>query len=313
MRKNNKLTDTLWVEKYRPRKIEDYIFHDTRQEAAIKAMIAEKTIPHLLFTGSPGSGKTTLAQILIQSMSLPEFDVLTINASDENSVDVMRDKIKNFILTSAMGDFKIVHLEEADYITPAGQGIMRRLMEDYADVARFILTGNYEHKITPAIKSRCQHYHFKASDVNDIAEYLIGILAAERIQFNLDVLDKYIASAYPDIRAILQLVQQNTINGTLQPPATTATTGDYKFQLLDLIERDKWQQARSVTCGNVMPDEWEDVYRFMYENISKSPKMEDISKWEEAIIIIAEHLYKHSSVSDPEINAAAMFIRLGQL
>lgn len=314
MAKHKKLTDTLWVEKYRPKKIEDYIFHDARQREAILNMIAEKSIPHLLFTGPPGSGKTTLAQILIASMGLPEMDVLTINASDENSVDVIRDKIKNFITTAAMGDYKIVHLEEADYISPAGQGIMRRLMEDYADVARFVLTGNYEHKITPAIKSRCQQYHFKSADVNDIAEYLVNVLAAEKVQFNLNVLDKYITAAYPDIRAILQLVQQHSVNGALLPPPNEATTGDYKFQLLDLIERDKWTQARAITCSNVLPEEWEDVYRFLYENISRAPKMtEDVSKWEEAIIIIAEHLYKNAIVGDQEINMAACFIRLGQL
>lgn len=312
-KKNKKLTDTLWVEKYRPKQIEEYIFHDGQQREAIMDMIAKGTVPHLLFSGPPGSGKTCLAQILITAMDLPETDVLELNASDENSVDVMRDKIKNFIMSAAMGDYKIVHLEEADWISPVGQGVMRRLMEDYADVARFILTCNHEHKITPAIKSRCQHFRFKSSDVNDITEYLITVLAAEKIQFNLATLDKYVAAAYPDIRAILQLVQQYSINGILQPPPNEATTGDYKFQLLDLLERDKWSQARTVTCANVLSEEWEDVYRFLYDNISRSPKMSDIAKWEEAIVIIAEHLYKHPLCADPEINAAAMFIRIGQL
>jgi replication factor C small subunit len=301
------------VEKYRPTDIDQYIFHDAQQRESILRFISDKSIPHLLFTGPPGSGKTTLAQIIIAAMELPDMDVLTINASDENSVDVMREKIKTFIMSAAMGDYKIVHLEEADYISPAGQGIMRRLMEDYEDVARFILTGNYDHKIIPAIKSRCQKYHFKAADKDDIAEYLATILLHEKIKFNLNILDKYITAGYPDIRSIVQLVQQYSVDGNLQPPPAEASAGDYKFQLLDLIERDKWVEARRITCANVLPEEWEDVYRFLYENISRAPKFQDQDKWDEAIIIIAEHLYKHSICADPEINSAAMFIRLGQL
>ena len=310
----SRLLNTLWVEKYRPTTIDTYIFQDAVQREAVMNMIASKTIPHLLFTGPPGTGKTTLAQILTRSMGIPETDILTINASDENSVDTMRDKIKTFITTMGMGDYKIVHLEEADYMSPAGQGILRRLMEDYADVARFILTGNHAHKIKPAIKSRCQQYHFKSSDVNDIAEYILTILAHEKIQCNLAILDKYIAMGYPDIRSIIQLVQQHSTTGVLQPPSNEATAGDYKFQLLDLIERDKWNQARIIACINVLPEEWEDVYRFLYDNVSRSPKFaNDIHKWEEAIVIIADHLVKNFMVADQEINAAAMFIKLGQL
>lgn len=310
---NNNLKDRLWVEKYRPSTIEEYIFHDKQQRTAIMRMITEKSIPHLLFSGPAGSGKTTLAKILIQAMDLPEFDVLTINASDENSVDVIRDKIKSFVTTYAMGEFKIVHLEEADYISPAGQGIMRNMMEEYADVARFILTCNYAHKVTEPIKSRCQHFQFKSADKDDVAEYILTILASERIKCDITLIDKYIAQGYPDIRKIVGMVQQYSADGALQPPPSEAASGDYKFQLLDLIDQDDWKGARKVVCANVLPEEWEDVYRFLYDNIHRAPKFKDTSKWEEAIVAIADHLYKHSLVADPEINAAALFIALGQI
>ncbi len=256
---------------------------------------------------------TTIAKIMITECDIDPTDVMVINASDENSVDVIRDKIKSFIMTYAMGDFKIVLLEEADYISGAGQAILRVIMEQYADVARFILTCNYENKIIPAIKSRCQHYRFKASDKNDIAEYVVGILVNEKIKFDLALVDKYVDVGYPDVRKIVNLLQQNCHNGILSAPETTSETGDYKFALLDLVERDKWQEARSLACSQVAAEEWEDVYRFFYENLHKAPKFGDRTKWEEGIIIIAEHLYKHTISADPEICAAAMFIRLGQL
>lgn len=303
----------LWVEKYRPQALTEYVFHDDAQRKAFERFIADKTIPHLLLTGVAGSGKTTIAQILINGLDIEPTDILMLNASDENSVDVMRDKIKSFITTFAMGAFKIVHLEEADHISPAGQAVMRRFMEDYADQARFILTCNYEHKITTPIKSRCQHFRFKASNKEDITEYAAKILLAEKVNFGLPLLDKYVSVGYPDIRKIVNLLQQNTHDGKLDALASEREVGDYKFELLSLLEKDNWDGARTLTCGNVSAEEWEEVYRFLYENLDKTPKFSVRDKWEAGLVIIADHLYKHSICADPEINAAAMFVRLSQI
>ena len=303
----------LWTEKYRPQTLDTYIFHDSNQKLSITRMVADRSIPHLLLSGVQGSGKTTLAQILINEMGIEDTDVLTINASDENSVDVMRDKIKSFITTFAMGPYKIVHLEEADYITLNGQGVLRRMMEQYAESARFIITCNYENKIIPPVKSRCQQFRFKAANVDSITEFVATILAHERVKFNIDLLDRYISVGYPDIRKIINLLQQNSIDGELQPLVSETEAGDYKFKLLELIELDNWTAARTLLCGNVIAEEWEEVYKFLYQNLTKAPSFQDQAKWEGGIVIIADHLYKHALVADPEINAAAMLIRLGQL
>ena len=299
----------LWVEKYRPQVIEEYIFQDDKQKASFLKMIDERSIPHLLLSGVQGSGKTTLAKILINEMQLDENDVLTINASDQNNVEVIRDTIKTFISTFAMSGYKIVHLEEADYLTLNAQGIMRGLMEDYADVARFILSCNYENKIMPAIRSRCQCFRFKSSNRDDIAEYMVKILASEHIQFDLDLIDKYISIHFPDIRSIIQSLQKNSVDGILQAHNDEGAVGDYKFELLNLIERDQWFEARKLACASVVAEEWEYIFRFLYENLHKTPKF-SAGKYEDGIVIVADHLYKHALVADPEINAAAMFIRL---
>jgi DNA polymerase III delta prime subunit len=303
----------LWVEKYRPQSVTDYIFHDAQQKAAVMRMINDKSIPQLLLSGVQGSGKTTLAQILIRSMELDDTDVLTINASDERGIDTFRNQIKNFAMSMAMGRFKIVHLEEADMLTPQAQAALKRFMEETSEFVRFILTCNHVNKIIAPIRSRCQEFFFRAADSNDIAEYLIRILATEGVKFDLDLLDKYLAYGYPDVRKMVNLLQQNTVDKELQAPTLSGETGDYKFKLIDLIESNKWVEARKLVCSSVTSDEWESVYRFLYENISRAPKFSNNEKWEEAILAIAEHLYKNTIVADPEINAAALFIRLGQL
>lgn len=309
------LKNKLWCEKYRPQTVRDYIFQNEKYKAQINQMIAEQSIPHMLLSGVQGSGKTTLAQILITALNIDPSDVMIINASDENSVDTVRDKIKEFSSTAPLGKFKIVLLEEADHISGAAQAALRRVMEENSDTTRFILTCNYKYKITPPIQSRCTaKYQFKAPDKDDIAEYLINVLAKEQVTFDLKLLDKYIAAAYPDIRDILGALQQNTIDGVLQVPTEQdSSVEDYKFKLLDYIEQDKWVDARKLVCTNVQREEYDDLYRFLYDNIGRSKKFQNKDNWEEAILIISDHMYKHTSHADAEINAAAMFIRLGQL
>ncbi len=302
----------LWVEKYRPTSVETYIFHDDNFTRSVQRMIVDQSIPHLLLSGVAGTGKTTIARIFVNALHIEDTDVLVINASDENSVDVIRDKIKSFVSTWAMGKFKIVNLEEADYLSPNAQAVLRQLMEEYSDTARFILTCNYENKIIPAIKSRCQQFRFTKPNRDAVLLFTGDILIAEKVKFTLEQLEGYVSVGYPDIRKIINLLQQNTIDGKLLPLNQTET-GDYKFKLLELIETGDWIGARKLACEQVSAEEWEETFKFLYENLDKSPSFTQRDKWEAGIVIIADHLYKHSLVADPEINAAAMFIRLGQI
>lgn len=305
--------NALWVEKYRPKTFDDYIFQNEEHKKSFLRMVEDKCIPNLLLSGSAGTGKTTIARLLISSLGLDESDLLVINASDENNVETVREKIKNFVTSFGFNQYKVIHLEEADYITPAGQAILRSLMEDYTDVSRFILSMNYEHKIIPAIRSRCQTFNFKGMKKNDVVAYAAKILISENIKFELDDLDVIVDSAYPDIRKVINCLQQNSYDGTLHNITKVSSTSDYKTELLELMQTDKWDKIRELLCLNVSAEEWEGVYRFLYENLSKCNKFKNKKIWEEGILIIADHLHKNSFVSDQEINAAAMFIRLNQV
>ena len=211
----------LWVEQYRPKDVDGYVFRDEAQREQVKQWIKDGSIPHLLFSGAAGIGKTTLAKILINALNVNEYDVLEINASRTNSVDDVRLKITNFVSTMPFGTFKVVLLDEADYLSPNAQAALRGVMEEYSQTARFILTCNYPHKIIPAIHSRCQGFHIEKVDHTEFTARAATVLVNEGADFDLDVLDTYVKSTYPDLRKCLNLLQMNTVDGKLKTPRET--------------------------------------------------------------------------------------------
>jgi len=302
----------LWVEQYRPKDIEGYVFRDEAQREQVKQWIKEGTIPHLLFSGAAGIGKTTLAKILINALNIDEHDVLEINASRTNSVDDVRIKINNFVSTMPFGTFKIVLLDEADYLSANAQAALRGVMEEYAQTARFILTCNYPHKIIPALHSRCQGFHIEKVDHTEFTARAATVLVTEAVEFDLDVLDTYVKSTYPDLRKCLNLLQMNTVEGKLKTPSETGTgTADYKLAMVDLFKQGKIREARTLLAAQARPEEMEEIFRWMYDNLdmwSKTPEGQD-----EAILIIRKGLANTSLVADQEINLSATLVELSQI
>lgn len=301
----------LWAESHSPATLDDYVFQSSKQRTIFKQAVANKALSgHLLLYGVHGTGKTTLAKLLVRELGVLEDDLLIVKAADDNSVEFFRDQVKSFIYSFPTGEFRVVLLDEADFISQSAQAVLLKYMEDPDSPTRFILTCNYVNKIRPALQSRCQRYHFAAMDQDDVTEYVANILIQEKVKFDLDVLDSYVAVGYPDIRGTINMLQPNCATGKLLPFEGDGSTNDYLFELLPLIKGGEWVSARQLLCKNVCPEEWEQVYRFIYENISDCFNANQV---EEALIIIAEHLYYHSIVADPEINAAAMIAKLSQI
>jgi replication factor C small subunit len=208
----------LWTEKYRPNTVEGYVFRDESQKRQVQTWIKDQSIPHLLLSGSPGIGKTTLAKLLLNEIGIEDFDLLEINASRQRGIDEVKNRITNFISMIPFGPFKVVLLDEADFLTPEAQAAMRGVMEEYSNTSRFILTCNHPNKIIPAIHSRCQQMHFASIDQTEFTARAATILVEENVEFDLDLLDTYVKATYPDLRKCINLLQQNSISGSLINP-----------------------------------------------------------------------------------------------
>jgi DNA polymerase III delta prime subunit len=301
----------LWVEKYRPSTVDGYVFRDDHQRNQINTWIRDKSIPHLLLSGSAGIGKTTLAKILIHEIGIEDYDVLEINASRTNSVDDVRDKITNFVQMIPFGPFKVVLLDEADYLSPNAQAALRGVMEEYHATARFILTCNYPNRIIPAIHSRCQSFHVERTDMEQFISRVEKILTKENITFDLESLANYVSVTYPDLRKCINMVQQNINEGVLQAPNKgDAGEADWKFDMVQLFNAGKITEARKMLCGKLRAEEMEEVYRWLYDNLNIFGSDDNQDK---AIIIIKSGLVDHTVCADPEINLAATLVRLSKL
>ena len=302
----------LWTEKYRPDTLEGYVFRDNDQKHQVEGWITSGAIPHLLFSGAPGVGKTTLAKILINQLGVQDVDVLEINASRENSVDNVRERITNFVATMPFGEFKVVLLDEADYISPNGQAALRGVMETYSSTARFILTCNYPNKVIPALHSRCQGFHIEKIDTTEFTARIATVLVTEGVEIDIDTLDSYVKATYPDLRKCINLVQMNTVDGKLvRPQESDSAMADYRLAVVDLFKEGKLLEARKLLCSQVRADEMDELFRWMYDNLELWSDTQEGQ--DQAVLIIAKGLRNIPMVADQEINLAATLVELTKI
>ena len=298
--------NTLWVETFRPDTLDGYIGNEHIIDKA-KIWIQSGDVPHLLFYGSAGTGKTTLAKIIANAV---DADIMYINASDENSVDAVRDKIKRYASTVGFRKWKIIILDESDYLTPNAQAALRNLMETYSRTTRFILTCNYVEKIIDPIQSRCQTFAITPPSKTDVAKRLVSVLEQKEVGYDIKDVAAIINSSYPDIRRAINAAQASVVDGKLQLDRASAIQANYMTEIMDVLREPKNKQASFTKIRQIIADskvkDFTALYTYLYENLDEYAK----GHMGPVILIIAEAQYKDVSVVDKEINVMAMFINL---
>jgi DNA polymerase III delta prime subunit len=303
---NSKREHSLWVEKYRPQTLSEYVGNETVKET-IQQYLDSNDIPHLLLHGKAGTGKTTLAKLIVNTI---KCDSMIINASDENNVDTVRTKVKNFASSMGFAGFKVIILDEFDYMTPNAQAILRNLMETFSKHCRFILTCNYHEKIIDPIKSRCQTFAITPPTKKDVAIQVTRILDAEKIKYDVKNVADIISSYYPDIRRILNTCQLQSAKGELKVDHQIMVESDFKTKLVELLKanddkRNMFMNIRQAVADNRLND-YSEMYSMLYDKVDEYAAGNTAN----VILTIAEGLSKDALVVDKEIVFMSTIIQI---
>ena len=300
------MSNSLWVEKYRPDTLEGYVGNEHILEK-VKIYIENEDVPHLLLYGVAGTGKTTLAKIITNQI---DCDVMYINASDENSVDAVRDKIRGFASSMGFRKWKVVILDESDYLTPNAQAALRNLMETFSKSTRFILTCNYVEKVIDPIQSRCQTFAITPPSKKEVAKRLHQILTEEGVSFQNEELAILVNSGYPDIRRVLNAAQRQVVNGELKIDTTSTVQANYIDNVIKILQKggdikQQFTEIRQIIADSKVKD-FTPLYRGLYDEIDNYAS----GKVGQTILNIADGQYKDSMVVDKEINVMAMMLNI---
>ena len=299
------MSHSLWVEKYRPTDLSTYVGNEHLKEK-VKVYLESEDVPHLLLYGKAGTGKTTLAKIITGNI---DCDAMYINASDENSVDAVRFKIRSFAASVGFKDLKVIILDEADYLTPNAQAALRNLMETFSKHCRFILTCNYVERIIDPIQSRCQSYKVVPPSKKEVAQQMVDILDKENCLYKLDDVALIVNAGYPDIRRVINSAQRQIVDGKLKIDTSSVIQNNYKLQLLEMLSNgSKLNDIRQLIADNSISD-YSELFRLLYDEVDNYGK----GKQAECIMNIAEAQYQDVHVVDKEINFMSLIIRLTRI
>ena len=296
------MSHSLWVEKYRPKDLSTYIGNE-HLKSKVKVYLESEDVPHLLLYGKAGTGKTTLAKIITKNI---DCDCMYINASDENKVDDVRNKIKTFASSVGFKSLKVIILDECDYLTPNAQAALRNLMETFSKHCRFILTCNYVERIIDPIQSRCQSYKVVPPSKKEVAQQLVDILDNQMCTYELDDVALIVNAGYPDIRRVINSAQRQVVDGKLKIDTSSVIQNNYKLQLLEMLSNGaKLNDIRQLIADNSISD-YSEIYRLLYDEVETYSN----GKVAECILNIAEAQYQDVNVVDKEINFMSLIIRL---